>query len=110
MIVYAPGGTMSAVLSATDRPAASAGTWETATDATDEEKVRAFDSYVSYCGTWTVQGDEILHHVEQALVPNLIGTILRRRYQSTGDTLRLEYDRTTSRGLLTYRLDWRRDD
>lgn len=47
--------------------------------ATDAEKVRAFDDYVTYCGRWSTDGRDMLHHVELSLLPNWIGETQRRR-------------------------------
>ncbi len=56
---------------------------------TDEEKLAAADSYVSYCGRYEVQGDSVLHHVEVAFFPNRVGTSPRRFVQLEGDRLLL---------------------
>lgn len=41
--------------------------------ATAEEKARAFDDYVAYCGRWRRDGDRVVHVVEASLLPNWIG-------------------------------------
>lgn len=43
-----------------------------------EEKVRAFDDYVTYCGRWDAEGDDMIHHIELSLLPNWIGESQRR--------------------------------
>ena len=56
---------------------------------TDEEKLAAADSYVSYCGRYEMEGDSVLHHVEVAFFPNRVGTSQRRFIQLDGDSLLL---------------------
>ncbi len=41
--------------------------------ATPEEKVRAFDDYVTYCGRYRVEGNKAFHRIELSLLPNWIG-------------------------------------
>jgi hypothetical protein len=41
--------------------------------ASADEKVRAFDAYVTYCGRWRVEGDVAYHRIEASLLPNWIG-------------------------------------
>ncbi len=38
-----------------------------------EEKARAAETYVSYCGRYDVKGDRVVHHVELSLFPNWVG-------------------------------------
>ena len=38
-----------------------------------EEKAAAVDTYFSYCGTYKVRGDRVIHHLEVSLFPNWIG-------------------------------------
>ena len=56
---------------------------------TDEEKLAAADSYVSYCGRYEIQDDSVFHHVEVAFFPNRVGTSQRRFIQLDGDRLLL---------------------
>jgi hypothetical protein len=56
---------------------------------TDEEKLAAADSYVSYCGRFEMQDDSVLHHIEVAFFPNRVGTSQRRFIQLDGDRLLL---------------------
>ena len=42
---------------------------------TDEEKLAAADSYVSYCGRYEIQDDSVFHHVEVAFFPNRVGDV-----------------------------------
>ena len=56
---------------------------------TVEEKLAAAETYISYCGSYEVQGDVVVHHVEVAFFPNRVGTSQRRTFEISGDTLRL---------------------
>jgi hypothetical protein len=53
--------------------------------ATPEEKSRAFDDYVSYCGRWRVDGRFVYHRVESSLLPNWIGEEQAREMRWLGD-------------------------
>ena len=37
---------------------------------TDEEKVAAADTYLSYCGRYEIQGEKVVHHIEVSFFPN----------------------------------------
>ena len=65
---------------------------------------------MSYGGTWSLDGDEVVHHVAFCLLPNWVGTDLVRTVAWHGDELVLstapEHD---DRGrVVTNRLVWRR--
>ncbi len=69
-LIYTQDGYMSVVIMKADRPrflvsdmfAGSA-----------EEQAQAAQTYLSYCGTYEIQGDKVIHHVEASLFPNWIG-------------------------------------
>lgn len=54
---------------------------------TSEEKLTAFDTYLSYCGTYKVRGDKVVHQIELSLFPNWSGTEQERFFELTGDQL-----------------------
>ena len=56
---------------------------------TPEEKEAAFDSYQSYCGTYEVLDDKVVHHIEVSLYPNWIGVAQERFFDFDGDKLSL---------------------
>jgi hypothetical protein len=81
-------------------------------DATDEEIKAAFDGYVAYFGTYTVNDEEriITHHVIGSLFPNWIGQDQRRAFEFSGSRLTLStppipFAKTT----LTAVLVWERE-
>ena len=52
-----------------------------------EEKLAGFDTYLSYCGTYEVKGDRVVHHIELSLFPNWRGADQERFFQFSGDQL-----------------------
>ncbi len=106
-ILYAASGHMSAVLSRADRPALTATRLETTGSAPAAEKAAAFDSYLSYGGTWTLDGDDIVHTVTHALSPNLVGQDNRRHVTLGPDSVTLSYSLVARSGVTrTYSLRW----
>jgi len=59
---------------------------------TPEEKVAAVDSYISYAGTYEVNGNKVIHHVDVSLFPNWIGKDQVRNFQFDGKLLMLSTD------------------
>ena len=87
-------------------PFTTGGQW----DASDAEKAAAYDEYLSYAGTYSVDGDHVTHHVELAIFPNWQGGTQRRRivWGDNGELMlvaRLEEGTPEAR---TARLTWRR--
>lgn len=64
------------------------------------EKAAAFESYLSYAGRYTFQGDRVVHHVEAALIPDWVGTDLVRLAAFQDDLLILSTE-PSSRGETT---------
>ena len=72
---------------------------------------QAFEGYLAYFGTYT--GDDgagvVVHHVEGATFPNLIGTDQRRTFALSGDRLTLSTPPLVRAGRRsTYVLVWER--
>jgi len=40
----------------------------------DEDRARAYTTYLSYCGTYTVEGNRVTHHVKAGLIPSWTGS------------------------------------
>ncbi len=40
----------------------------------DPDRARAYSTYVSYCGTYTVEGSTVTHHVKAGLIPSWTGS------------------------------------
>ena len=73
------------------------------------EKVKAWDSFFSYCGRYEVRGDQVVHHIEGSLYPNWIGEAQTRMMRLDGDRLTLgTLPQKTRRGVQTTEVVWRR--
>ena len=76
---------------------------------TTEEKVAAADTYVSYCGTYEIQQDTVIHHIELSFFPNWIGVDQKRILSIEGDRLSLSIPPITVAGVeQTGHLIWER--
>ena len=40
----------------------------------DADRARAYTTYLSYCGTYTIDGDTVTHHVKAGLIPSWTGS------------------------------------
>jgi hypothetical protein len=76
-LMYTPDGYMSVVLTKEPRARFDNDSRERGTV---DEKVRAFDSYISYGGSYVVDGDIVTHQVRFCLFPNVVGTSQLRRF------------------------------
>ncbi len=45
------------------------------------DRALAYSTYVSYCGTYTVEEGTVVHHVKAGLVPSWTGSDQRRRFR-----------------------------
>ena len=111
-IIYTDDGHMMAVLSADPAGANGGQTLETSHHASEAEKAAAYDRYLSYSGRWRLEGDQIHHDVDLALVPGLVGQTWTRSavYRSEPQPrLTLSYVRRSRRGTVhRFVLTWRR--
>jgi hypothetical protein len=83
-IIYTTDGTMSMLLSNVDRARFDD---DAVYGGTPEEKERAFDDFRAYCGTFTYEGDRVVHHVKQSVLPNNVGSDQVRLVTLDGPTL-----------------------
>jgi hypothetical protein len=86
LLVYSADGHMSAAMQRPGRVQLSRADPHAVSDA---EKATAFAGYLHYAGTWSVAGGNVIHVVELALNPNLIGTRQVRKVTLAGDALEL---------------------
>lgn len=105
LLVYTPDGFMSATIMAGDRQALSVGNPRLATAA---EKAAAFDSYFSYAGRWSLQGERVRHDVTLALNPGLLGTLQWRDAELSEQQLILSAKENTPAGDRQHVLIWSR--
>jgi len=54
-----------------------------------EDKARAVEGFVSYAGSYTYDGDRVVHHVELSLFPNWVGSDQERTVELVGSRLTL---------------------
>ena len=85
-LVYSAGGYMSVAFMKKGRPVFTSGDIR---GGTVEEKVAAFDGYVSYSGRYEVKGDKVVHRIEVSLFPNWVDEAQERLYELEGDNLTL---------------------
>jgi hypothetical protein len=79
-ITYDASGHMTAQLMLPDRPKFEA---PSKVRGSIDQKIAAFDGYVAYYGTYTVDEAHrtVVHHVEASLYPNWVGTEQRRLFE-----------------------------
>ena len=100
MIIYDPGGYMSALLMDPERPAFASGDMMSGTPT---ELKAAFERFDAYCGTYTLNDENasVTHHVQGAKFPNWVGTDQVRFYKISGDTLSI-----TAPPILAHGVEW----
>ena len=47
----------------------------------EPDRARAYSTYVSYCGTYTVEGSTVTHHVKAGLIPSWTGSEQARPFR-----------------------------
>ena len=83
-LIYTEDGHMAAALMKANRPNfRSADIFAAGPD----EKRTAYESFASYCGTYEVQEDKVIHHVEVSLFPNWSGSDQERFFEISADQL-----------------------
>jgi len=89
-ITYTPEGRMSVTAMASGRPELGAGilVYESSFSS-PELKARALDTYLSYCGAYSLQDNCVTHHIEVSWWPDLCGTAIPRFFAVEGDRLEL---------------------
>ena len=85
-IVYSGDGYMSVAFMKEGRPEFAAGDIR---GGTVEEKIEAFNGYISYSGPYEVTENSVLHNIEVSLFPNWIGEKQERFYEFDGKQLTL---------------------
>lgn len=85
-ITYTGDGHMAVQFGRADRPSLDSGDWLAAA-ATEIAAVAR--GYFAYCGTYELRAGEVVHHVDQSLMPNWIGGEQVRRVTFDGDTITL---------------------
>jgi hypothetical protein len=74
-----------------------------------EEEAQAFKTFFAYAGRYTVNGEQIIHHVEISSIQNFVGRDMPRTAKLEGDTLTLTTPPTPINGKVqTVELIWQR--
>ena len=77
-------------------------------DAAAEERARAYDGYFSYAGRWRLSGRRVLHDVEIALNPAMVGSTQVRDARRSGRRIELSALEAVRGGTRFHRLLWER--
>jgi len=85
-LMYNADGYMSVTIMSSNRRRFSSGDLK---GGTTEEKVAAADTYISYCGTYEIKEDTVIHHIELSFFPNWIGVDQKRMLSIDGNRLSL---------------------
>lgn len=78
-LIYGPDGYISVAIMHAHRPLFQS---PDPSAASPQEKSAAFDSYATYCGTYEIQHDKIIHRSELSLFPNWSGKHHERFFNS----------------------------
>ena len=107
MIMYTPNGYMSAVLHPATRGPVST---QYVLQAPAEEKAELFASFMFYGGPYRIEGGDVIHTVEHALNPDLVGMDQLRHVALDGDSLILTGEEKIEAAGLTrfHKVQWRR--
>jgi len=83
-LMYESDGHMCAALMDPDRSA-----WREPFTATDAEKIAWFDTFIAYCGTYSLDGEHstLTHNPEVAWMPAYVGSKQSRPFKLEGDRL-----------------------
>ena len=107
-LIYTADGYMSAEIMNPDRQQSDPSfPLEMATGQTlpDSDRARAFSTYLSYCGTYTVAGKTVTHHMKAGLIPSWTGSEQVRPFKFdhgfliiTGGNQKLTWERAVQHG------------
>jgi hypothetical protein len=100
MIIYTPGGEVSATLMRAGRTARP--------PVSDADKAAAFGESFAYAGRYEVRDATVFHSIEIATDPALIGITSTRHIRLDGDRLVLSGPDFTAGTGRTQRIEWRR--
>jgi hypothetical protein len=106
LLVYTEDGRMIAIMSETGRPSFLSRDFR---GGTPEEALAAMNSYISYCGRYTISGQSVTHSVEMSLFPNWVGEDQIRNFKFENGKLILSTPRFQLSGKeWTFELIWER--
>ena len=105
-LMYDPTGHMCVSLANPNHPR-----WANPEKPTDAEKLRSYDAFFAYCGTYEVRDKEnrVIHRPEMGSWPHYIGTDQNRNFRLEGDRLILSDEETPPNGeRRRYQITWER--
>jgi hypothetical protein len=106
LLVYTEDGRMIAIMSDTGRASFLSRDFR---GGTPDEALAAINSFISYCGTYAVNGQTVTHHVEMSLFPNWVGEDQIRNFKFEGGNLVLSTPPLLLSGKQwTFELAWER--
>ncbi|TMR05699.1 lipocalin-like domain-containing protein [Actinomadura soli] len=80
-------------------------------DCPPDRKLAAYDSHLSYAGSYRLTGDRVFHHVSISSFPDYVGTELERTLRLDGDRLMLKSTPQVVRGQVRIAvLRWSREN
>jgi hypothetical protein len=85
LLTYTPDGRLTAIIAHDGRRPLSGDR----ISAPSAERAEAYATFFAYAGSYKIEGDKVVHHVEIASVPNWVGTDLVRVVALHGDRLTL---------------------
>ena len=85
-LTYSTEGRMTAILGNSERPMLST---EDRLTAPMAERAAAFSNFTAYAGTFRIEGDRVIHHVEICSLQNWVGTDQVRQMRLEGSRLTL---------------------
>ena len=85
-IMYNEDGYMSVCIMKEDRPKFAAADY---LDASVEERAKAFEGYISYCGKYEIGESKIVHYPEVMYIPNFVNVPQERYYTFLDNKLML---------------------
>tara|TARA_E500000331_G_scaffold337802_1_gene366295 strand:+ start:213 stop:680 length:468 start_codon:yes stop_codon:yes gene_type:complete len=109
LLIISAEGWMNAAISWSNRPGLTGDpAWHT--DAPNEDRLRAYDTYISYGGRWTLENDTFTTQVDFALNPSWVGGVqVRGMEMLPDDGLKLTLSRAWPDGkVVNAWVRWRR--
>lgn len=111
-ITYTPEGKIMVIFSKSERPLLSGNSASPLTAAIHsvpiEERSQAFSSFNSYAGSYTFNGNTVIHHVEIASIPNRVGKSLTRTFTLNENRITLKTPGSKSNDTPNFELVWER--
>lgn len=107
-LVYTRGGWVITMVAPEDRAKLST---EDLVGGSEGERAAAFSTFISYCGTYEVEGEIVVHRVEMSLFPNWVGAEQKRHFKVSDTELVLRTPPVNVGGeVVVNELRWTREE